>query len=143
MNPHQHNRLEIPVTVNYLGIFNLLSGFIQAATHWTADSADQRVWGYFRIPYRTSGTLDVPKLPDISVDSFKIERLSFTGASLRLSLGMNNPNAFTMPMDGLEYAALFGEVELTKGMARQVAPLTVNGRSTMDIDVNLNCSGAG
>lgn len=56
---------------------------------------------------------------------------------------MNNPNAFTMPMDGLEYAALFGEVELAKGMARQVAPLTVNGRSTMDIDVNLNCSGAG
>ena len=94
--------------------------------------------GPLRIPYRTSGKLDMPKLPDISVDSIKVNSLSFTGASLKLSLGMKNTNAFAMKMDGLEYVAQLGNMELAKGVARHVTPLKANDRSLMDIDVNLN-----
>lgn len=129
--------LEIPVTVNYLKAFNSLAQFVKA------DALNYRLSGSagvgpLRIPYRTSGALDVPKLPDISVENIAIDSLSFSGASLKLSLGMANPNAFVLRMDGLEYAARLGDLDLAQGVARQIAPLTANGRSTMAIDVNLD-----
>ncbi|MBC2712245.1 MAG: LEA type 2 family protein [Desulfosarcina sp.] len=129
--------MEIPVTINYLKFFNSLSRFIRS------DALDYRLTGSagvgpLRIPYRASGRIDVPKLPDITVDSIKVDSISFTGASLKLALGMRNPNAFALKMDGLEYTARLGDVELAKGVARNVTPLAGNGRSVMTVDVNLN-----
>ena len=51
---------------------------------------------------------------------------------------MANTNAYAMQMDGLEYTAHLGDLELAKGVARQIAPIAANGRSTMAIDVNLD-----
>ena len=93
--------MEIPVTINYLDFFNSLSRFMQTKALDYRISGSAGV-GPLRIPYRTSGKLDMPKLPDIFVDSIKIDSISFAGASLKLSLGMKNTNAFAMKMDGLE-----------------------------------------
>lgn len=129
--------MEIPATINYLKFFNSISRLIQS------EALDYRLTGSagvgpFRIPYQASGKIDVPKLPDITVDSIKVDSLSFTGASLKLILSMQNPNAFDIKMDGLEYAARVGSVELANGVARNVTPVAGHGRSTMDVDVNLN-----
>ncbi len=129
--------MEIPVTINYMDVFKSLSRFLQS------DALDYRLTGSagvgpLRIPYRTSGKIDLPKMPDITVDGIRIDRLSFNGASLKLVLGLKNPNAFSTKIDGLEYAARLGDVDLAKGTARQTTALTGNGRSTMDVNVNLN-----
>jgi LEA14-like dessication related protein len=129
--------LEIPLTINYLDAFNSLSAFIRS------DALDYRLNGSaavgpVRLPFSKSGSIDVPKIPDITVKSISIDRLSVTGASLKLALGMKNSNAFAVTMDGLEYAAWMGDVELAKGVAGNVRPLAANGQSTMDLDVDLN-----
>jgi LEA14-like dessication related protein len=129
--------MEIPVTIGYLDIFNTLSRFIQS------DALDYRLGGSagvgpLRIPFLTSGTLDVPRMPTISVDRISVDRIAYAGASLTLVLGLQNPNAFAMNMDGLEYAARLGDLELAKGVARDVAALAKNGRSSMDVAVDLN-----
>jgi len=129
--------MEIPVTVNYLDMFDSLAQFMRSDVLNYRLSGSAGV-GPLRIPYRTSGNLDVPKIPDITVENIAIDSLSFSGATLRLSLGMANANAFAMKMDGLEYTARLGDVELAKGTARQIAPLAANGRSTMAVDVNLD-----
>ena len=129
--------MEIPVTINYLDFFGSISRLIQS------DALDYRLSGSagvgpLRIPYRTSGKLDLPRLPDISVERITVDRLSFTGASLKLALGMRNPNAFVMKMDGLEYAARLGGVEVAKGVAHNLSPMASHGRSTMAIDLDLS-----
>ncbi|WP_319524548.1 LEA type 2 family protein [uncultured Desulfosarcina sp.] len=129
--------LEIPVTINYLDFFNSLSQLVGA------DQLDYRISGSaavgpFRIPYSSSGKLDVPKLPDITVENIKIDSFSLTGAKLKLTLGMKNPNAFAMKMDGLEYAAQLGDVKLAEGKASMSNALGANGRTMMDLDLNLN-----
>lgn len=129
--------LEIPITINYLDFFNSLAKLVGSDTLDYRLSGSAAV-GPLRIPYRSSGKLDVPKLPDISVDSIKIDSLSFSGAALKMTLGLKNPNAFGLKMDGLEYAARLGNMELAKGTARNVAPLAAKGRSLMDIAVNLD-----
>jgi LEA14-like dessication related protein len=108
-----------------------------------ADQLDYRLSGSaavgpFRIPYRSSGKLDIPKLPDISVEKIKIDSFSLTGARLKLTLGLKNPNAFAMKMDGLEYAAELGDVKLAEGNASMSNALGANGRSMMDLDLRLN-----
>lgn len=129
--------MEIPVAVNYLDMFDSLAQFMRSDVLNYRLSGSAGV-GPLRIPYRTSGKLDVPRMPDISVESIAIDSLSFSGATLKLSLGMANANAFAMKMDGLEYTARLGDVELAKGTARQIAPLAASGRSTMAVDVNLD-----
>lgn len=129
--------LEIPVTINYLKVFNSLAKLRQS------DGLDYRLTGSagvgpMRIPYQTTGRIDIPKLPDITVERIKIDRFDFTGTALKLVLGMKNSNAFDMKMDGLEYSAMLGDVELAKGVARQIPPLAGNGQATMDLGVNLN-----
>jgi LEA14-like dessication related protein len=129
--------LEIPVTINYLDFFNSLAQLVGA------DSLDYRLSGSaavgpFRIPYSSSGKLDIPKLPDITVENIKIDRFSLAGAKLRLALGLRNPNAFAVKMDGLEYAAQLGGVKLAEGTANMSTAMGANGRSMMDLDLNLN-----
>jgi len=129
--------LEIPVTINYLDFFDSLAKLVGSDTVDYALSGSAAV-GLLRIPYRSSGKLDVPKLPDISVDSIKIDSLSFNGAALKMTLGLKNPNAFGLKMDGLEYAARIGDLELAKGTARNITPLAAKGRSLMDVAVDLD-----
>jgi len=129
--------LEIPVTINYLDFFGSLAKLVGSDTLDYRLSGSAAV-GPLHIPYRSSGKLDVPKLPDISVDSIKIDSLSLTGAALKMTLGLKNPNAFGLNMDGLEYTARLGDIELAKGTARKIAPLAAKQRSLMDIAVNLN-----
>lgn len=129
--------LEIPVTVNYLDLFHSLAQLVNA------DPLDYRLSGSaavgpFRIPYSSSGKLDIPKLPDITVENIKIDSFSLTGAKLKLILGLKNPNTFALKMDGLEYAAQLGDVKLAEGTANMNTALGANGRSMMDLDLNLN-----
>ena len=129
--------LEIPITINYLDIFDSLTKLVGSDTLDYRLSGSAAV-GLLRIPYRSSGKLDVPKLPDISVESIKIDSLSFGGAALKMTLGLKNPNAFGLKMDGMEYAARLGDLQLAKGTTRNITPLTAKGRSLMDIAVNLD-----
>jgi len=129
--------LEIPVTIDYLDFFNSLSQLVGA------DQLDYRLSGSaavgpFRIPYSSAGKLDIPKLPDITVENIEIESFSLTGAKLKMTLELKNPNAFAMKMDGLEYAAQLGDVKLAEGKANMSTALGANGRSLMDLDLNLS-----
>ena len=129
--------LEIPITINYLDFFDSLTKLVGSDTLDYRLSGSAAV-GPLRIPYRSAGKLDVPKLPDISVERIRLDSLSFSGASLKMTLGLANPNAFGLKMDGLEYAARLGSLELAQGTARVVEALQARGRSTMDLDINLD-----
>ena len=134
--------LTIPVTIGYLDIYNTLASFLRSDTLDYGLSGSAGV-GPLRIPFQTSGKLDVPKMPTISVDRIIVDRMAYTGASLRLVLAMQNPNAFAVQMDGLEYALRIGNLELAKGVARHEAAVAQNGRSNMNVAAELNFSELG
>ena len=129
--------LEIPITLDYLELFDSLAGFLKsdAVSYRLTGSAGV---GPFRIPYQRAGSIEMPKLPDITVDSIRMQQLSLSGARLQLVLGMKNPNAFGVAMDGLEYTARMGDTTLASGKTSQISRLAANGQSRVGIDLNLD-----
>ncbi len=134
--------MEIPVTINYLDLFDSVATFTKSDFIKYNLTGSIGV-GPFRIPYRTQGKMDVPKLPKISVDKVKINAISFTGASLRFVLGLENQNAFDIGLDGIEYAIKLGDTSLARGTARPDAPLVKNSRTNLGVDMDINILQAG
>lgn len=92
--------------------------------------------GPMQIPIKTEGKFELPRLPQVKIKSPKIANLGFTSATIEVPLELSNPNAFALPLNGLDAAVSiagarigsmsFGDLgELAPGGSRQVAaPLT-------------------
>ncbi|HEY7957793.1 MAG: LEA type 2 family protein [Polyangia bacterium] len=59
--------------------------------------------GVLEIPLSTSGTLPVPRLPDVHIASARLGEVGLTGATFNLLLGVHNPNTFAVPLGALSY----------------------------------------
>lgn len=64
---------------------------------------DVPLLGKLRYPVKTKGILPLPKLPKISLKNLSLEKLNLSGATLALKLGVDNPNAFGLSLDKLQY----------------------------------------
>ena len=97
-----------------------------------------------QVPFRKKGTIPVPKLPQVSLNRIDIKDLSFTKASLVVVLELINENDFKVGMDGLDYKLTLGNNELVNGKTMSIAPIMANGKSVLELPVNLNfCSWVG
>ena len=57
----------------------------------------------------------IPKAPEVSVYGVKIAKMSFTEAQLNLALRINNPNSFSIPLRGFDYALNLNGIPVAKG----------------------------
>ena len=129
--------LEIPLTIVYLDFYKTLQDLFKsdkAAYHLNGSLSV----GPFDIPYRASGDLPLPKLPDVSLKNVKVARWSTSGASLVFSLAMNNPNAFTVQPEGIRYRVALAGVPFAEGDAVRIPSALGNGESSMDLPLTVN-----
>jgi LEA14-like dessication related protein len=59
-----------------------------------------RLW----LPMKAEGSFDIPKLPEIELESPRIEDLSLSGATIALPLTLTNVNALPLPVERLQAA---------------------------------------
>lgn len=99
--------VEVPVSLGFSQIFT------------TVESAAQRDelayginlglafalpgYGTVRVPLEHRGTLPVPRLPDLGIDSLRVTRVSLTRIDLEVNMKVINPNAFDIRLSGLSY----------------------------------------
>lgn len=57
--------------------------------------------GPLLLPLQQSGTLELPRLPALSIGAPRLQDVSLTGATLLVPLQVENPNAFPLPLGGL------------------------------------------
>lgn len=131
------SRLQIPVTVRYLDLFESLSQL------WTAKGADYALTGGFTvgpftIPFQAQGAFDLPKMPKISLENVEVEKLSASGARLQCRLKMDNPNAFELLMKRLDVNLKLGDVSF--GRARALPSGTIAGNSAATVNFGFNLS---
>ena len=124
--------LEIPVTIRYLDFFQSVQEFIKA------DEMDYELFGSvvvgpFDIPYRTTGEFPVPKIPNISLKTLKISRLTLAGASLILSLGLENRNDFPITPQSMNYRISLAGVPFAEGAALSVGQ--ISGKNTTELQI--------
>ena len=96
------------------------------------------VLGDTRIPISHTGYFPIPKLPTISVKSLKVNNIGFTGANLDLKIAIDNPNAFWMIFDQLNYNFQINGLEWISG--KNTSPMQVDekGAGIVTIPVKLD-----
>lgn len=129
--------VEVPVTFNYLDLFESVTELIRSESVAYDLSGSIRV-GLFDIPYQTKGNYKIPKLPKVSLKNVDISDLSFTKASLMFHLDVKNSNPFTVKLNGLDYGIKLGGKEFVKGRAQTVSSIGKNGTSTLKIPLDIS-----
>lgn len=129
--------VELPVTINYLDFFQSVAEFIES-DQVAYDLSGSVGIGPLTVPYQTSGNLDIPKLPEISLENVAVSNLSLTGVSLIFSLNLENQNPFTVNLTSLNYGIKLGGIQFARGTAKNVSPIGGNSGSVMEIPLKMN-----
>ncbi len=139
--------IQVPVKLAFADLYKMFSGFKDKDK---ADyginfgfSFDVPILGLVRVPVSHSGDIPLLKLPKISLSSVKLSKLSFTGADLNINLGFENPNAFGINLDKLNYKIDLGGNEFATGTSENVMSVGEKENSTISLPVSLNFLKAG
>ncbi|MEO0594453.1 MAG: LEA type 2 family protein, partial [Myxococcota bacterium] len=90
-----------------------------------------------RLPVDVDGEAPVPKLPKISVQGIKLDKLDMTGAALALSFDLENRGSFPLQIEGIDYAFQIAEVDVTSGVAKG-AQLEASSETAYTIPIQLD-----
>ncbi len=129
--------VDIPVTLNYLNLYESVMEFIRS-DRIAYDFSGTVGLGMFEVPYSAAGDVDLPKMPDVALKRLRVERLSFTGASLEMTLEVGNRNPFPVDLSGLNYGLKLGGREIASGRAGRVSAIDENGAVTVRIPLDVS-----
>lgn len=99
---------------------------------------DVPLLGKLRYPVKTEGTLPLPKLPKVSLKDLTLEKLSFSGATLALNLQVENPNAFGLSLDTLQYNFNVNGKRWLSGERSSLGNINKGGANTITLPISLN-----
>lgn len=80
-------------------------------------------FGLFQLPYKTSGTIDLPSLPKVSVGNLGIKRVTLSGMDIELGLDVKNSNAFPLRFEGVNYNLNIANTTVARG--KSLAPVSL------------------
>lgn len=128
---------EVPVRIEYIDFFRSVRSFL------SADSLDYDLGGYadfsmFRVPYKKSGRLPVPKLPSIRLKQFHVQKMNLTGAKIDVQIGLKNSNSFAVDPGVFEYSLSLAGVRLSSGRVRAAALPGNNEESIIHLPLDVN-----
>ncbi|OQX86544.1 hypothetical protein B6D60_06035 [candidate division KSB1 bacterium 4484_87] len=101
-------------------------------------SFDLPIIGKTRIPVQKSGYLPLAKIPSIKLSSLKLKSLNFSSAKVELQLKVDNPNAFSLNINKLNYNFLVNNKQWGVGQIAEVLQINQKGSSTIKIPLSLN-----
>jgi len=134
--------LNVPVSINYVRLLDTIKDLVnRKEADYKIDFGfkfDLPVLGNTRIPITHTGTLPIPKIPDISISSLKMNKLGLTGADLELVLKIGNPNIFGFDLNNLNYNFSVNGNRWVKGMESTVGDIAAGGESLVRLPVSLN-----
>ncbi len=105
---------DFPVTIEYFDFFESIQDFFRLENIPYTLSGSVAV-GPFRIPFKNTGTLSRPELPEVAITSLKISKLSLLGASMALNLSWKNHNEFPVKFNSFEYEIHLGDARVLNG----------------------------
>jgi LEA14-like dessication related protein len=135
LKPVTAETLSLAITFNYSDLFESSAELSQRDKVEYDLSGAIRV-GPFAVPYRTRGTIQVPILPQISLKQVDISNFSMTEtSSMIFVLYLENPNAFPIQLDALNYDIRVGGKNFAKGRANKLF-IDKNGNLNLEIPVS-------
>lgn len=144
--PNGRMTLVVPVKVPFSALPDLATTFATRteAPYTVAASATVRTpIGELTLPLSWTGKLPIPHLPKLSVGSARVENLSFLGARLVVTLAVDNPNGFELPLSSLTgHVLVAGQQIAALGLAAS-RPLAAGRVTMVELPIDLSFASAG
>lgn len=94
--------------------------------------------GFTEIPLKKSGVFPVVKAPKISASRLTVKNLSFTKADLELQINIENPNAFGIILNNLDYNVDINGLQSISGTTSEAIEISEKNSGTIKIPVSFN-----
>ncbi len=134
--------IQVPVRFTFSDLYNTFSGIRDKdETAYEFDAVigvDLPVLGLREIPLKKSGTIPVVKTPKISASGLSVKNISFTKADLELELSIDNPNAFGVSLDDLNYTVDINGLKSISGSSNSAVDIQEKSTGSVKIPVSLN-----
>ena len=134
--------VKLPITLNYMNMYNMFS------TLKDRDSIQYQlktgllfnlpVLGDIRLPVSKSGHVPSLKMPSISLNQLKLDKLGFTGANLTLEIKLKNPNALSLFLKDMNYQLNVSGANWIQGKTSKEMTISEKGESLISIPFSLN-----
>lgn len=136
------SRIELPLSMTFKEIEQGLSGLKgkdQVPYELTTGLMIKvPLLGTFRYPVVSRGVLPVPQLPRISLQSLKLEKLNFTGATLALQVLVDNPNDFSVALNSLDYDLTINGKHWASGKSKTLGNIREKQKSVISLPLSVN-----
>ena len=138
----QESNLQVPVTINYQELYAAVKAVLQedSTAYQVSMGIDVNVpvLGRVRVPVEHSGFLPILKRPRISISKLKLDNLSFTGAEFALEVEVDNPNAFDMALEGMDYGFAVNGISWISGSLQNAVSVSEKSKGMVRIPIKLN-----
>jgi LEA14-like dessication related protein len=141
------SRIEVPLRLGYQ---QLLNSYQQLKR---ADQASYRldlglgfkmpVIGSLRLPVVFEGNFPIPKIPDFSIKSLAVKRLTLNQADVLLQLEVENPNSFSLLLQELNYHLKLNGAVVGEGLISQPVDIRRGGSGVVSIPLSIDFARAG
>jgi LEA14-like dessication related protein len=99
--------------------------------------------GVMDLAFKHAGTLPVPRLPTLKLESASADLASLTELTLQLALVVENPNGFPLPGATLTFDLLVNGVAVATGKEATLTPLGAEGQARIILPLRVSLLGAG
>ncbi len=99
--------------------------------------------GKVRVPVSYQGEFPIPEMPSVSLRSLDVQQLSLSGAKLLMQLEVDNPNAFSLLLQRLDYGLKLNGYDVGGGLVKQGVKIGQEGRGTVSLPLAVDFNQVG
>ena len=134
--------IQIPLTLSFDHLYQVFKSLRQkdnaAYSLQCGFLFDLPVLGAVEIPASKSGDFPLPKFPAVRVEGLHIENLSPLAADLTLKLQLDNSNAFSMILEGMQYQFEINDQMWAAGETGERISIAEKDKGLLEIPISLN-----
>jgi len=133
--------IHLPLSLSYTDLYQTFQSLrkqdVSAYQLKCGFSFDVPVLGKVDIPVSKSGEFPLLKLPKLKVTALKLKGVTLSGADLVLKVRMDNPNAFSMLLEKIQYRFEVNGQDWVSGYAEEAAQVAEKGQGIIEIPISL------
>jgi LEA14-like dessication related protein len=116
--------INLPVEIRYLDLYQVIAGLREKSEfHYRLEAGfyfNLPVLGNTRIATQWQDKLPIPKLPNIEMTQAKLSDLSLSGATLDVTLSLQNFNAFDLNLNHFDYRLSANGRSIADGQVKNI-----------------------
>jgi LEA14-like dessication related protein len=90
------------------------------------------------LPIAWSGVVPIPSLPKLSLSGARVDSLSLSGARIILTLAVDNPNAFALPLESLGASLSIGDQSVAQIAVEAAQALGAKQTTSVELPVSVS-----